>query len=789
MIERYHTLIRLGQLNDAINLLDGRIADALMRLGGYRYLAELARTVIENPDRLQKMIDEADPDDVENVLFLMGIGYQLAGDPVRAFDCYEMLSSVRDENAFCIAAKLLFQAIALDQLGCLAEAERCARTALAQFVFLDERNFFISIAVLGMALLCRGLWEEGSAWLGDYRAVIDDDYLGHLPSYELGSAAVRRGDVAGAQTFVHKLDSLASVDKRAVHLRVSAAVLKGTVSGQWGDEDRAGELLGTALVDARQVRLGELEIVALTQLAQWHLRGHRLPAARDHARDAVQLAERTRLRLRWADALNVLSRVERTAGDTDAAAQAARDAYHQAWCDGPPFSYAVGLDEARANLSAVGAPEPAGLADFQPGEPFPDLPIEPTPPSVLLAALRTGDAPDKDVVVAIEQLGWTAMDPAVAGELDTIFDSAAAPPIRAAALRALTRLESHYERRAKRFQRAVQDQAAEVRAAALSLLVVQGDDAVAAILRRITEQDDSEVPECVPDALVNVPDGIAWARPILLRAVETDPEGRVRGHVAELITGLEPRVHDALLRRRASEDDEPVVRQGLLMLLAGARRTWIWGWPYRSRTTVPRMAATIKLSAELTSFLRERVSSDLDGYVRTTARLLLAASHTELPPGVLLLDELVTAPASEHEPLFAALRAAGGPGRDPATIAKLSVLLESEESEAMRLELVRWLCHAEHPGAESTLRDLLRAAAAEVRRGALAVLGRDVDEPDRRLLTRDIDGMDPFLDPMEPITTPWIAQVAERIANSPDEVRRDYERLAVVFELGDWVRG
>ncbi|MGH3814920.1 MAG: hypothetical protein ACRDUV_21155 [Pseudonocardiaceae bacterium] len=79
------------------------------------------------------------------------------------------------------------------------------------------------------------------------------------------------------------------------------------------------------------------------------------------------------------DALNVLSRVERAAGDTEAAAQAARAAYLKAWCDGPPFSYAVGLDEARANLSAVGAPEPDGLDGFELSEPFPEVLIKPTP--------------------------------------------------------------------------------------------------------------------------------------------------------------------------------------------------------------------------------------------------------------------------------------------------------------------------------------------------------------------------------------------------------------------------
>jgi hypothetical protein len=273
-----------------------------------------------------------------------------------------------------------------------------------------------------------------------------------------------------------------------------------------------------------------------------------------------------------------------------------------------------------------------------------------------------------------------------------------------------------------------------------------------------------------------------------LRAVEADPTGHVRSHVAELIVGLEPGVHDALLRRRACEDDDPEVRARLLMLLAGARRTWLWKWRYPSLAAVPRVAVAIELSAEMKSFLQERVSSDLNVYVCATAHLLLAASHPELPLGVFLLDKLVAAPASEREPLGIALRIAGGPGRGPAIIAKLVVLLESGESDAVRLESARWLSCAEHSGAEPVLRGLLRAADSKVRRAALAVLARDLDKPDRQLLTKDIDGFDPFLDPMEPITATWMAHVAEEIGKPIDEVRRDYERLAAIFDCGDWVR-
>ena len=665
-IELYHTLVRLGRLKGAFELLDDHIVDPLVRLGGYRYLAELARIVIEDPDWLQKIVSEGDFDHPAVVPFAMGIGYQLAGDPVRALDSYDLFP--QDED-FDVA--LIFKSMPLDQRGCLAEAERCARAALAR-TRLPGQRVGIAIAALGSVLLHRGYLEVGTAWLTDYRVKVDVEVLGYFSLYELGWAALRQGDVLTAQTFANKLDSLASATKRGVHVGGCAALLRGAVAGQLGDGDRAGELLSGALVDARQAGLGELEIIALTQLAEWHLRGHRLPEARGHARDAVELAERAELRLRWADALNVLSRVEQAVGDAEAAAQAAREAYLKAWCDGPPFSYAAGLDEARANLSAVGVQEPAGLVGFQPGEPFPEGLIEPTPPSVLLASLRTDEAPSQNVVVAmIEKLGWTAVDPAVASELDAILGSDVVPPIRAAALRVLIRIEADDERGRERIQRAARDQATEVRVAALSLLDHQADPQATTIIRafaerdpaklvrkaalpllaehdsdeaftvicRIAEHDDeSEVRLRALEALVTVPDGIVKARPTLLSAVEADPTGHVRSHAAELVMGLEPGAHDALLRRRACEDDDPEVRAQLLMLLAGARWTRLWEslWHCPSPTAVPRVAATIALSADVKSFLLERASSDLNVGVRAMARLLLAASHPGLPPGVLL---------------------------------------------------------------------------------------------------------------------------------------------------------
>lgn len=121
----------------------------------------------------------------------------------------------------------------------------------------------------------------------DYR-VENHGLFGYLSLHELGWAAMSRGDASTAQAFANRLDGLASATGCDVYMGGCVVLLRGAVTGQLGDEDWAGELFSGALVDARQAGLGELEIVALTQLAEWHLRGNRLPEAQGHARDALR---------------------------------------------------------------------------------------------------------------------------------------------------------------------------------------------------------------------------------------------------------------------------------------------------------------------------------------------------------------------------------------------------------------------------------------------------------------------------------------------------------------------
>jgi hypothetical protein len=145
-----------------------------------------------------------------------------------------------------------------------------------------------------------------------------------------------------------------------------------------GDLATADERLHHALARARAVNYVEEELPALVGLAE--LRRHQgdLKAAHNLLDDAWEPAERSPYPLFHADAYNVLAYIERDAGNTQTAIDAATAAYQLAWCDGPPFAYHWGLEAARAHLTALGAPEPT-MPPFDESkyEPMPEVEIDP----------------------------------------------------------------------------------------------------------------------------------------------------------------------------------------------------------------------------------------------------------------------------------------------------------------------------------------------------------------------------------------------------------------------------
>lgn len=149
-----------------------------------------------------------------------------------------------------------------------------------------------------------------------------------------------------------------------------------------GNLGNASDHLQKALVGARTVNLVEEELRTLSLLAELHRQRKDYDTARELLEQVWGPAERGPYPTYHADALNVLSQIERDQDNHRAGIAAAEQAYVLAWCDGPPYAYHYGLTNARKHLQELVAPEP-DLPQFDPSKfgPVPevefDLKIDP----------------------------------------------------------------------------------------------------------------------------------------------------------------------------------------------------------------------------------------------------------------------------------------------------------------------------------------------------------------------------------------------------------------------------
>jgi hypothetical protein len=159
---------------------------------------------------------------------------------------------------------------------------------------------------------------------------------------------------------------------------IRAARLHGEAALGIGDLTTATERLHHALTHARTVNNVDDELPALTALAELHRRQQHYDTARELLEQVWTPAERGPYPLFHADALNVLTQLERDQGHREAAVAAAAEAYRQAWCDGPPYAYRFGLTNARRHLQELGAPEPE-MPPFDASRyaPMPEVELDP----------------------------------------------------------------------------------------------------------------------------------------------------------------------------------------------------------------------------------------------------------------------------------------------------------------------------------------------------------------------------------------------------------------------------
>lgn len=92
---------------------------------------------------------------------------------------------------------------------------------------------------------------------------------------------------------------------------------------------------------------------ALRVWAEMERRRGDFDSARRYLRQTWNLAKRGPFPLYNSDSYNTLARIELSEGNNTAAIAAANTAYRLAWCDGPPYSYQRGIDEALKVLTSL----------------------------------------------------------------------------------------------------------------------------------------------------------------------------------------------------------------------------------------------------------------------------------------------------------------------------------------------------------------------------------------------------------------------------------------------------
>lgn len=381
-IELYNTLIELAFYDEAFDVFRHRLDDATnYRLSASHLRVELLERLLPDGSEASRLTS---PGAQSFMLNALAAGYHFRGQPAAAISLLRSADDIDvqlgDQEDRCVGLGNLSEVLRVS--GHLRGAETTARTSLAiargQDLLFSEGSS--SLKPLGLVLAARG--EARAASTALRRSTRIARAASHLQSEGLAIAllaevALCECDVVAARALSDRAWDLAAV-RRGERDFIRAARLQGTTALMLTDFATSGERLHHALLRARASLVVEQELPTLIALAEWHRQQDGVAQARAMLDDVWDAAERGPYPLFHADGLNVLAQIERDAGNSEAAVEAATKAYRLAWCDGPPFAYHWGLEKAKAHLAALAAPEPEMPPfDETKFEPMPEVEINP----------------------------------------------------------------------------------------------------------------------------------------------------------------------------------------------------------------------------------------------------------------------------------------------------------------------------------------------------------------------------------------------------------------------------
>ncbi len=373
LIERYYHTARAGLYDAAYDLFYAWLNKPLYyRFGAYQTYIELQSAILPDsegqPSLLKDVGKQAD------ILSDTANAYTLSGQPRRAVPLVKMATTIDEKQGNKEYAAISLSNLATQQmlLGELTAAEMNLRRRIElcreiKDEFLEAEGHMH----LGRLFAYQGLFEQAEAELRNAQTVYDSygvsetNFVGVVRAYHAWTKLLEK-DAISARDIGQQALEMALSESRSAYAGerdviraewvIGAALVILAAEGRQDEIMREAEAhLTEALNRCHRISLVELEPDILLNWAHWHHAKGNSQLAREHAEEALTIADRCEYRLKRAEIHNFFAVLLLESGDHDTSRNHAQTAYDCAWCDGPPYYYKPALEEAKQLLERTKA--------------------------------------------------------------------------------------------------------------------------------------------------------------------------------------------------------------------------------------------------------------------------------------------------------------------------------------------------------------------------------------------------------------------------------------------------
>lgn len=393
-IEHYESIINSGDYDKACEYFREHLEkQTLLGIGEpcYRRTGLLEQLFPNGTD-----VDPA-TQKIDNTIFaLQALSHSynmIGGYPGKAVPLYKLhvqhCREIDDKQA--LAEGLANFGKGLRQSGHFREAEAMGMTGLSYQREVSNRiKEAINLYWVGMGMAHRGV-DDGRPEIAMNRAIricesllaersvaIVNSFLAqHYLWLDQPDTALPYADKAWDSAVALEQSGHDNLNEVVMVLSASSR-MQGEVAMRRGDYQLAEERLGYTMERAKDIDFTEEVLPALRVYAEMERRKGNFAQAREYLQRTWTLAERGPFPLYNSDSYNTLAAIELSEGNHEQAYEAACTAYKLAWCDGPPYAYQRGLDDALEIFKQLDRqpPELPALDDSL-FSPIPDVDLNP----------------------------------------------------------------------------------------------------------------------------------------------------------------------------------------------------------------------------------------------------------------------------------------------------------------------------------------------------------------------------------------------------------------------------